>query len=177
MVDHICGDPDFEEGGDPLVRNCIMTALDPVLVDAYTAEILDYEPNAVEYVRLANQLGVGSSDLSKLHIITIEGENFEDLPDTHKILEVNYAVDDVDSCSACYAMLIGALNRLKEEGRLDKLQENLQNKICIGQGYRGKEGKCGVGNCTAKFELNVPGCPPSEDEIYEKLIKWSQNSK
>ena len=176
VIDHICGDPDFEEGGNPLVRNCIMAALDPVLVDAYTENILGYEKGAVEYIRLAAKLGIGSNDLDNLHIVTIEGENNEDLPETHKIMEVNYAVEETDSCSACYAVLIGALNRLKEEGLLDKLQEKLGSKICIGQGYRGKSGKCGVGNCTREFEINVPGCPPSEDEIYYKFKEFVQNS-
>lgn len=34
VVDNICGDLDFEDGGNPTVRNCIMTAADPVLMDA-----------------------------------------------------------------------------------------------------------------------------------------------
>ena len=167
VVDHICGDPDFEEGGNPLTRNCIMAAKDPVLVDAYTADILGYDPYDVEYVRLAEELGIGSADLSRLRIITVEGENNEDMPDTHKILSVSYTVEDVDSCSACYSMLIGALNRLKEEGLLDRIDE----KIAIGQGYRGKTGACGVGSCTAAFDFNIPGCPPGENEIYEALRK------
>ena len=177
VVDHICGDPDFEEGGNPLIRNCIMAARDPVLVDAYTADILGYKPYDVEYVRLAEKLGVGSADLKKLKIETIEGDNNEDMPDTHKVLSVNYAVDDVDSCSACYSMLIGALNRLKDEGLLDKLE----GKIAIGQGYRGKSGACGIGSCTAAFDFNIPGCPPEEDRIYEALrehiIQYEKGSK
>ena len=173
VVDHICGDPDFEEGGNPLVRNCIMAARDPVLVDAYTADILGYRPHDVEYVRLAEKLGVGSADLNKLKIVTVEGENNENMPDTHKILSVNYAVDDVDSCSACYSMLIGALNRLKDDGLLDKLD----GKIAIGQGYRGKGGTCGIGSCTAAFDFNIPGCPPEEDKIYEALREHIMHSE
>ena len=165
VIDHICGDPDFEEGGNPLVRNCVMAAKDPVLVDAYTASILGYEPQDIDYVMMAEELGVGSADLSRLRIITTEGENCEDLPDTHKILEVNYAVDEVDSCSACYGMLIAALTRLKEDGLLDELD----GKIAIGQGHAGKTGKCGVGNCTSGFEFNIPGCPPEADDIYTAL--------
>jgi len=165
VIDHICGDPDFEEGGNPLTRNCVMVAKDPVLVDAYTASVLGYEPSDIEYVMMAEELGIGSANLNELHLITTEGENCEDLPDTHKILEVNYAVDEIESCSACYGMLIGALTRLKEEGLLEKLQD----KIAIGQGHEGKTGKCGVGNCTAGFDFNAPGCPPDEEDIYKAL--------
>ena len=171
VVDHICGDPDFEEGGNPLVRNCVMAAKDPVLTDAFGASLLGYKPYDVEYIRLAEELGVGSADLSELKVITVEGEGFEDMPRSRKILEVNYAVADVDSCSACYGMLIGALNRLKDEGT----PYNSEEKICIGQGYRGKTGKFGIGSCTAKFDFNVPGCPPEEEEIYRALKM--QNSK
>ena len=78
------------------------------------------------------------------------------------------AVEEVDSCSACYGYLLPALDMLKSEGLLEMLQE----KICIGQGYRGKTGKLGVGNCTAKFEFCVKGCPPTEQEIYERLKEY-----
>ena len=168
VIDHICGDPDFEEGGNPLVKNCIMAALDPVLADAYTAHLLGYKPDEVGYVKTAAELGVGSAQLDGLHLLTVGEAGDEDMPDTHKVLAVNYAVDDVDSCSACYAMLIGALNRLKEDGLLDKLE----GKIAIGQGYRGQTGRLGVGNCTRNFDFNIPGCPPDEDVIYSQLKEW-----
>ncbi len=35
IVDNICGDLDFEEGGNPVTMNRILCARDPVLVDAY----------------------------------------------------------------------------------------------------------------------------------------------
>ncbi len=164
VIDHICGDLDFEEGGSPVVRNCVMTACDPVLVDAYVCSLLGYETGDVEYVGLADKLGIGSSDLSDLRLITCEGEPFEDLPE-HRHLDVSYAVDEVDSCSACYGVLIPALDRLREEGLLDRLPA----QISIGQGHRGRTGKIGVGNCTAKFDFCIKGCPPKEEEIYTAL--------
>lgn len=164
VIDHICGDLDFEEGGSPVVRNCVMTACDPVLVDAYVCSLLGYETGEVEYVGLADKLGIGSSDLTDLRLITCEGEPFEDLPE-HRHLDVSYAVDEVDSCSACYGVLIPALDRLREEGLLDRLPA----QISIGQGHRGKTGKIGVGNCTAKFDFCIKGCPPKEEDIYTAL--------
>ena len=65
------------------------------------------------------------------------------------------------------------LEMLKEEGLFEKLQD----KICIGQGYRGQTGKLGVGNCTRKFEHHLGGCPPLENEIYEFLKKYIQDEK
>ncbi|MBR0373639.1 MAG: DUF362 domain-containing protein [Mogibacterium sp.] len=164
VIDHICGDLSFEEGGNPVVRNCVMAAVDPVLVDAYVCSLLHYELDEVPYVGLAEQLGVGSSDLSTLRLITCEGDPYEDLP-ARTLLDVSYAVDEVDSCSACYGVLIPALNRLNEEGLLDRLPA----QISIGQGHRGKTGALGVGNCTARFDTCIRGCPPTEDDIYEAL--------
>ena len=86
-------------------------------------------------------------------------------------LDVNYAVEEVESCSACYGMLISALTRLKEDGLLDKLD----TRLCIGQGWRGKTGKLGIGNCTKDFEYNIPGCPPQSDDIYDALKKYIEN--
>lgn len=172
VIDHICGDLDFEEGGSPVVRNCVMTACDPVLVDAYVCSLLGYETVDVEYVGLADKLGIGSSDLTDLRLITCEGEPYEDLPE-HRHLDVSYAVDEVDSCSACYGVLIPALDRLREEGLLDRLPA----QISIGQGHRGKTGKIGVGNCTAKFDFCIKGCPPKEEDIYQQLRELAMSSE
>ena len=165
VVDHICGDLDFEEGGNPVVRNCVMAALDPVLTDAYVCSLLNYNIDDVPYIRTAEALGVGSAALSALRLITCEGEGREDLPSERRILDVSYAVDESDSCSACYGTLIPALERLKEEGLLDKLD----GTISIGQGHRGKTGGIGIGNCTSGFDFCIKGCPPSEEDIYSGL--------
>lgn len=167
VIDHICGDLTFEEGGNPVVRNCVMAALDPVLVDAFVCSLLHYQTSDVPYIGMAEQLGVGSSDLSSLRLVTCEGEAYEDLP-ARKLLDVSYTVDESDSCSACYGVLIPALDRLKEEGLLDQLSE----RISIGQGHRGKTGRLGIGNCTSGFETCIKGCPPREEDIYQGLKQY-----
>ena len=171
VIDHICGDLSFEEGGNPVTRNCIMAAVDPVLVDSYVCSLLGYSTDEVEYIRLAEELGIGSSDLSELRLITCEGEPYEDLP-VRSTLDVSYAVDEVDSCSACYGVLIPVLERLKDEGLLEKLP----GSIAIGQGHRGKTGILGIGNCTAGFENCVRGCPPEEEDIYSRLKDLAENN-
>ncbi len=172
VVDHICGDLSFEEGGNPVTRNCIMAAVDPVLVDSFVCSLLHYQISDVPYVGLAERLGVGSSDLSSLRLITCEGEAYEDLP-ARNLLDVSYTVDESDSCSACYGVLLPALDRLKEEGLL----EQLNCQISIGQGHRGKTGKLGIGNCTSGFETYIKGCPPKEEDIYRELKNYIVNQK
>lgn len=188
VVDHICGDLDFEDGGNPVVQNCIMAACDPVLTDAYVCQMLHYQAGEVPYITLAERLGVGSADLSRAEICTYsyspetgaelikEGSGTEAekvLPLPRKVVELQDAVEEVESCSACYGYLLPALDKLKQEGLLGRLGE----KICIGQGYQGKTGRLGVGRCTSGFEFSVQGCPPTETQIYEFLKKYISDMK
>jgi len=184
VIDHICGDPDFEEGGNPLVKNCIMAAADPVLTDCYACYLLGLKPEDVPYVTEAGKLGIGSTDLAHAQIVTITGadgsfktsrlgEDGEEMAreEQNRVLEVSYAVDEVDSCSACYGSLVPALIRLKEEGLLDRLTD----KIAIGQGQQGKTGKLGIGKCTRDFDFCVMGCPPDEEKIYRELKRYIEH--
>ena len=168
VVDNICGDLDFEDGGNPVVMNRIWTAIDPVLVDAYVCQQLHYKVSDVPYVKLASELGVGCSDITKADIRVLGEDIQQNIPERRKVVEVADAVEEVDSCSACYGYLIPALDMLKQEGLLEKLHE----KICIGQGYRGKTGELGVGNCTRNFKHHAEGCPPTENQIYEFLKEY-----
>ena len=169
VTDHICGDPDFEEGGHPLVRNCVMASLDPVLTDSYACRLLGVDVRSVPYVLLAEKLGIGSADLTRARIIDVNGGRAEQaLPAEKKHLAVSYAVDEVDSCSACYASLVPALDRLEEEGLLEKLR----TKIAIGQGHQGEKGELGIGKCTKDFAFCVMGCPPDEEKIYREIRRY-----
>lgn len=168
VVDNICGDLDFEDGGNPVVMNRIWTAMDPVLVDAYVCQQLHYKVSDVPYVKLASELGVGCSDITKADIRVLGEDIQQNIPERRKVVEVADTVEEVDSCSACYGYLIPALDMLKQEGLLEKLHE----KICIGQGYRGKTGELGVGNCTRNFKHHTEGCPPTENQIYEFLKEY-----
>ncbi len=173
LVDHICGDLDFEEGGNPVVRNCVMAARDPVLVDAYVCQLLHYRVEEVPYVALAEKLGVGCADLTKATISTL-GQDLE--PETarrSRVLDVQYAVEEVDACSACYAALMPALERLQQEGLLAALD----TPIAIGQGCRGQKGGLGVGSCARGYEYGICSdmCPPQTERIYQELRDYLKN--
>ena len=171
VVDNICGDLDFEDGGNPVVMNRILAGRDPVLIDAYVCHMMHYKVSDVPYVELAGKLGVGCPDIRRADI-RICGENAgEQLPRSRKVVELADAVEEVESCSACYGYLIPALDRLKQEGLL----QNLHEKICIGQGYRGKTGELGIGHCTRNFRHHLEGCPPLEDDIYNFLKEYIFN--
>ena len=167
LVDNICGDLDFEEGGNPVVMNRILAFRDPVLCDSFVCSAMGYSPDDVQYVRLAEKLGVGSADISKAEIIKLNEPAKEtgSFPKSRKVERLAVFADEDQACSACYGSLIHALARLDEEGRLGKGFP----VISIGQGFRGRTGKYGVGKCTAGFERSCPGCPPSASKIREFL--------
>lgn len=177
IVDNICGDLDFEDGGNPVYRNCIMAALDPVLTDAYACSLLHTDTDDVLYIGLSEGLGVGSSDIKSADIRVIrETAEWRDdnmLPYSGKVVALKDMVDSVDSCSACYGYLLPALQMLKEDGLFDRLDA----KICIGQGYRGQKGTLGVGSCTSGFDFCIKGCPPTENQIYEGLKEYISEHK
>ena len=177
LVDSICGDLTLEDGGNPVQQDRLIAAVDPVLCDAYACRVIGITPHDVPYMEIAQSLGVGSADLSHAQIRVIresEGKwitGGEDESETvarggfRRVCALADNVTEVESCSACYGELIPALARLEEEGLLDLLHE----KICIGQGYRGKSGELGVGNCTSRFRHFQAGCPPTQAQMYAFL--------
>lgn len=169
VVDNICGDLDFEDGGNPVVMNRIWAAMDPVLCDAYVCHLLHYEKEEVPYIGIAESLGAGCGDWQKARVRWC-GEPAGDFAAKagRKMVELRDAVEEVESCSACYGYLIPALDRLNQEGLLKKLD----TKICIGQGYRGRTGTLGIGQCTRLFEHHLGGCPPTDNQVYEFLKNY-----
>lgn len=168
VVDNICGDLDFEDGGNPVVMNRILAGCDPVLMDAYVCHMMHYEVSQVPYIGLAEELGVGCGDIRKADIRICGETAGAVIPKSRKVVELADAVEEVESCSACYGYLIPALDMLREEGLLKKLK----TRICIGQGFRGKNGELGVGHCTCGFARHLEGCPPTENQIYEFLKEY-----
>ncbi len=168
VVDGICGDLDFEDGGNPVPMNRIFCGTDSVLIDSYIASCMGYAPEDIEYIRLAAQLGVGSMDLEHANIIEC---NRDQRPvravSSRKVQALARYVNAQDACSACYANLIQALARLKDEGLLSRFEKNA---ICIGQKYQGQHLSCpGIGNCTRRFSSHVQGCPPQTRDILSYL--------
>jgi len=159
LVDALCGDITFEEGGNPLEMNLLIAGRDPVKVDAYGASLMGISPSEVEHLCLAEELGVGSSEIQPDTVIETGNKQ---IPAQHRALphaarHLAQYVEERDACSICYAGLIHALYRM-ERGR--KLRD-LKGKIHIGQGFRNINGKgIGYGECASGFDTFIPGCPP-----------------
>ena len=167
LVDNICGDLDFEEGGNPVVMNRILGFRDPVLCDSFVCECMGYQPQDVDYIMLAEQLHIGSTDLKSANRISLNEGSVQNgkVRMSRGIEKLSGYTEPLDACSACYGSLIHALNRLDERGRLRKGK----TKIAIGQGYRGRTGEIGIGKCTGCFDRTLKGCPPKGADIVEFL--------
>ncbi len=167
IVDGMMGDLDFEEGGNPVQMNRVISGVDPVLIDSYAAQLLGFDPGEIPYIGLAQQLGVGRLQRHFDTVIELNRDQYcKPLPRTRKVQELTRYIDDRDACSACYGSLVHALGRLKERGRLNELRE----KICIGQGYRNQVVPgIGVGSCTRNCTLHLDGCPPKAKDIIDFL--------
>ena len=164
LVDNICGDLDFEEGGNPVTMNRILGFKDPVLCDAFVCDSMGYSVDDIPYIRLAEQLGVGSADTSKANMIYLnEAAKAAGIPKmSRRVQSLARFADPRDACSACYGSLIYALDRLNDRGLLNKHAA----PICIGQGYQGQTiDAVGVGRCTAGCKASLAGCPPKAADM------------
>ena len=171
VVDGICGDLDFEEGGNPVYSGRMFAARDPVLCDAYAAGLMGYGVSEIPYISLAEKLGVGSTGPMQIR----ELNKSSDVPSLTsqrnggKVKQLAAFISEESACSACYAGLVFALSRLGVSER------NRLGRISIGQGFKGKKGSLGVGQCCSGFASFCPGCPPTGAEVLSFLRKQLLN--
>jgi hypothetical protein len=167
IVDGICGDLSFEEGGNPVEANRIIAGRNPLEVDSYCAELIGYKPDEIDYLHFGKELGLGEYASSKTEIIELHPESKPVHTTTSSRQAERYRslIREDAACSACYSALIYALHRI--DGKV-----NAGNGLHIGQGYRGKSGSgIGIGNCARGFERCVQGCPPKASDIAAFLRK------
>ena len=163
VVDNLCGDLSFEEGGTPVPTQRILLGFDPVLLDSYGAALMGLDPDEIEYLRLAREYGVGRYAGADTEVVELHPDNRP-----REVARINPAarryaslIHEDGACSACYAALIHALHNGAYRGR---------GPLHIGQGFRGKAAEgVGIGNCARGCARCVPGCPPKGLEIVEFL--------
>ncbi|MFU0831644.1 MAG: DUF362 domain-containing protein [Oscillospiraceae bacterium] len=166
IVDNICGDLNFEEGGNPVPMNRIFCCTDPVLCDAFVCQTMGVPISEVPYIQMAEALGVGCADITKAEITQLnEGVAVPPHHLSRRVSKLAGYVESKEACSACYGMLIHALDKLDRRNELRGHKE----KISIGQGFKGKSGEIGIGSCTNRFDKNLKGCPPSAADILKFL--------
>lgn len=70
LVDSICGDMTFEDGGNPVQQDRLFAGFDPVLIDTFGCRLMGIDPRTVPYIGIAAAAGVGSMDLAHATITT-----------------------------------------------------------------------------------------------------------
>lgn len=165
LVDGICGDLDFEEGGNPVQADRTLLGADPVKLDAYVCALMGLEVGEVEYLVLAERYGVGSIAIGGDDVVELNrpGSGARPKPGG-KVKRLAACLEAREACSACFANAVHAVGRLREDRR-----ERFR-PLHIGQGWKGMRGKgVGIGACCAGFDISVPGCPPTASAIVEAL--------
>jgi uncharacterized protein (DUF362 family) len=165
VIDGICGDLTFEEGGNPVTRDMLICGEDPLLLDSYCAALLGYSADEVGYIPIAAELGIGRLYSASTRITELNADRKPAVCalNTRGLAKrLTAHIEEDKACSACCSALISALNRTGYKGA----------RVAVGQGFKGKRGspgQPGCGDCTGSFERYVGGCPPTAAEIAEFL--------
>lgn len=163
IVDSICGDLDFEEGGNPVPTGRMYLGTDPVQLDAYGCRLMGLRLEDVPYLSLAQAWGGGSTALSDGDLISLNAPTQAAAypPPSGLVARLTRDVQADQACSACYAALVRALHTLGRPAPLP---------LAIGHGWRGKAfSGLGVGSCCSCATRAVPGCPPTVADIVRAL--------
>ena len=162
IVDNICGDLNFEEGGNPVPTGRMMLGTDPVQIDAYGCRLMGLDLDQVPYIGLAEGWGAGTIRIEAGDIIQLNQPTAAaDYPaPSGKVASLTRNVQAKSACSACYASLVRALYNSRPS----------REPIAIGQGWKGVAfDGLGVGACCNCASRQVPGCPPTAEQILAYL--------
>lgn len=163
VVDSICGDLNFEEGGTPVQTDRMFLGTDPVQVDAYGCSLMGIALDEVPYIGLAERYGAGSAAWSEEDLVQLNSPSDAAAYPRHSGLAARLGrhVHEKQACSACYASLIRALY-VTGKGK--------NEDIYIGQGWQGQQLEgLGIGRCCAHADRCVMGCPPTAEAIAQML--------
>ena len=162
IVDSLCGDLDFEEGGNPVPTGRMLLGEDPVQLDAYGCRLMGLALEQAPYIQMAEAWGAGSTRLEEGDVVRLnEPSAAADYPaPSGAVAALTRTVQARSACSACYASLVRALHTSGVQGL----------PIAIGQGWRGIPfDGLGIGACCNYAKERVPGCPPPAEDILRVL--------
>lgn len=169
LVDSLCGDLDFEEGGTPVQTGRMFLGHDQVQLDAFGCRLMGIDPQRVGYLPLAEQYGAGSMEIGEGDVMYLNQPT--DAPAFPKptgiVSRLTKQVEQRAACSACYGNLVHALYRAEHAHH-----RTYKGHIAIGQGFKGVpiEG-IGIGRCCDCAGRQVKGCPPSAEAILRLLLE------
>lgn len=163
IVDSICGDLNFEEGGTPVQTNRMYLGTDAVQLDAYGASLMGLRLGDVPYIELAEQYGGGSTQWCAEDIVELNqpSAGASNAKPRGTVARLTRNVHENQACSACFAALVRALHATG-------LGQNTD--IYIGQGWQKQTlSGLGIGRCCKGADRCVMGCPPTAEMIARQL--------
>ena len=170
VVDSICGDLNFEEGGTPVETDRMYLGTDPVQLDAYGASLMGLTLSQIGYIDLCERYGGGRASFDEGDIVNLNApSDVKAYPrPSGTVAGLTKRVKQDRACSACFANLVRALYASGRGGDVD---------IAIGQGFQGKAfDGLGIGKCCRGASRCVMGCPPTAEQIANALedMAWGQ---
>lgn len=168
LVDSICGDLNFEEGGNPVRTDRAMLGSDPVQMDAYCCALLGLDTDEVAYLPLAERYGAGNMNWREEAVVFLNrpAAPVETRADGRLVRELTKNVEQRSACSACFANLTRALYQYRE-----RTGRSYPGRIAIGQDFRESVPDClGIGQCCHAAKRHVAGCPPTAADILRELM-------
>lgn len=168
IVDSICGDLNFEEGGTPVETNRMFMGTDAVQIDAYGASLMGLSLSQVPYIPLAEKYGGGRAAFDEGDIVNLNAPSDANAypKPSGTVARLTKNVTQDRACSACFANLVRALYASGYGSNVS---------ICIGQGFQGKDfDGLGIGRCCKGARKCVSGCPPTAEQIANALedLTW-----
>ncbi len=163
--------------GDPVNLGLMVSSFDTVAADAVGAKIMGIKPEAIKYLKLAVEHGLGS-----IKEIEVVGEKIRDVKRKFKIITIKSEdyqkfgaeIRESGTCSGCMHTLETYLSKLNSKNKMEEVKDCI---FLLGQKTKLKQGKgkkvIKFGSCTKNLgvenSIYIPGCPPHMDVIRGKI--------
>jgi uncharacterized protein (DUF362 family) len=181
-----CMEGTWEYPRDKVDLGLVVAGIDPVAVDTVCSQIIGLDPAMVFHLQLAEEKGLGTTDMSR---IKIKGSRIEDVSRRFKPFSEAFKkrfgmvnLIERNTCTGCMGEIYSTFIYLREAGYEDELEEltvimGMPEEIGEIEGVPLVVGKCA--SPQQKLGVFVSGCPPHGIAITEKAcqvlgVDWGQ---
>ena len=172
--------------GLPVEMDLIIASRDLVAADAVTGVIMGFEPHEVLVTRCAEARGLGTADLSQIHVVgepiqAVQRRFLRMIEDARLRMEGFTLIHAHGTCTGCRNGVMSSLFDLKNQGLLDHVKGLT---ILTGDGESPKDVSedhlLVVGVCCPRdlkrSKRYVKGCPPNNIDIVRAIMEGREMS-
>ena len=157
--------------GEPLWHNLTIASKDLVAADTVGCATMGIDPMGCNHIRHGQERGLGCADLSKIEVVGEQIEavrrQYAEPPRTMAAFAPQvqtFIAGPCDENYACLTGIIGGLELLRKEGKLDQVKDLTVVAGSQGEAPLGTQGTVlHIGNCQARYASTgryLCGCPP-----------------